>query len=247
MELPEGSGEKEVHVFCSVNYNGLLRFPRACMKRVEAEEKNSPQSAAAAAAATATNTPSPEVPAASDGEQQQQQQQQEGQGQQQDAAAGDATGAAASPPLVAPAKVKVTELSVQPVAFAGRLSAETLRVYRELELQMDNEDRLYREKQERLNELETTIYSLREGLGASLGSFATEGEKEALLRLLEELENWVYDHQDDPQLPKSAVVAKLDALKGAAAPVQHRQQQQQLRTAAAEKLAATIRVSCYKP
>lgn len=211
VELPAGCGPREVHVFCAVNYNGLIRFPRACMKSLE----------------TANAAPPATEPLAA--EQQQ---------PEKDAGAAQETSETSPPP-----KARATELQVRPLLYAGRLTEDLLRLYRESELQMDNEDRLHREKQERLNELETLIYSIRDGLGGSLGLYASEPEKAALGKLLEELENWVYDHQGDPDLTKSAIIAKLDSLKSLASPVQYRQRQKELRHAAAERLLTTIKQS----
>ena len=196
------------------------------MKSLEAEEGGA---AALSAQTAAPDTPSQEQPAATDGDQQ--------------STEGTAPGAdSASPP---PAKSKVTELTVEPIVYPGRLTERELRMYRELELQMANEDRLHREKQERMNELETAVYAVRDGLGSTLAPYASDEEKATLGKLLEELENWVYDHQDDPQLTKSAIVAKLDSLKQVASPVQRRQQQRELRQAAAEKLRDTIKVGAF--
>ncbi|CDJ69913.1 LOW QUALITY PROTEIN: heat shock protein, putative [Eimeria necatrix] len=105
---------------------------------------------------------------------------------------------------------------------------------------MINEDRLHREKQEKLNELETAVYVHRDGLAGPLSLFASENEKQKLIKVLEEVENWVYEHQQDPQLTKAAIAAQLQQLAAAAQPLQHRQQQQQRRLAAADKLRATI-------
>lgn len=229
MELPAGCGQREVHVFCSVNYNGLIRFPRACMKIVETDE-------AAAAAAAAPSKVSPAAPygAAADGEQQQQQEQQ---------VDGDqGLEAESSPTTSASTKIKITELPIHRVLYPGRPSERELGMYRESELQMDNEDRMHREKQERLNELETIVYAVRDGLGGPLGPFAAEAEKEALSRLLGELEDWVYEHQNDPDVSKRVIISKIDSLKQLAAPVQHRQQQRELRQIAAEKMRNVIQV-----
>lgn len=220
MELPAGCAPQEVHVFCSVNYNGLIRFPRACMKSIEAEDAT-----ASPPAAQATQG----VAAAGD-------EQSHTEGQES---------AGARSPAPSPPKVKVTELRVLPLLYPGRLTEDDLRAYREMELQMDNEDRLYREKQDRLNELETLVYAIRDGLADSLGPYASDAEKTTLGKLLEELENWVYDHQDDPEITKSAILAKIDSLKQVSSPIQHRQQQRELRQVAAEKLRATIQVCIY--
>lgn len=222
VELPAGCGPREVHVFCAVNYNGLIRFPRACMKSIEGEDGAS-ISPPATPAAPATGD------AAATGEEQNHT---EGEGE-----------LGSGSPTPAPPKVKVTELRVLPLLYPGRLTDADLRSYREMELQMDNEDRLHREKQERMNELETLVYSIRDGLSGSLAPYASDAEKTTLGKLLEELENWVYDHQDDPELTKSAIVAKIDSLKQVSSPVQHRQQQKELRQIAVEKLRATIQDS----
>ncbi|CDJ41702.1 heat shock protein, putative [Eimeria tenella] len=125
-------------------------------------------------------------------------------------------------------------------ADLGRLTEKEVLEFREMELEMINEDRVHREKQEKLNELETAVYVLRDGLAGPLSNFASPNEKQNLNKVLEEVESWVYEHQQDPQLTKTAIAQQLQQLAALAAPVQHRQQQQQRRQAAAEKLRATI-------
>ncbi|KAL8274732.1 hypothetical protein Esti_001337 [Eimeria stiedai] len=218
VELPAGCGPREVHVFCAVNYNGLIRFPRACMKSLE----TTTDAAGAAAAAAGGAEAAPAAAAAADPQQDPQQQQQE-------AVEGEKS-----------SKAKPVELHVEPLLYAGRLSEQERRFCREWELQMINEDRLHREKQDRMNELETSVYATRDGLSGPLSEFACEGEKATLSKLLEELEAWVYDHQGDPEITKSAIVAKIDALKQVASPIQYRQQQKQLRCTAAEQLRKAI-------
>ncbi|KAL8445749.1 hypothetical protein Emag_005023 [Eimeria magna] len=228
IELPAGCGPREVHVFCAVNYNGLIRFPRACMKTLETTTD------AAAAAGGADAAASAAAAAAADSQQDPQQQQQ----QQPDGVEGDKSVNAAME--AKPFKAKPVELRVEPLLYAGRLSEQEKRFCREWELQMINEDRLHREKQDRMNELETSVYATRDGLSGALSHFASETEKATLSKLLEELEAWVYDHQGDPDVSKSAIVAKIDALNKISFPIHYRQQQRELRQSAADQFRKTI-------
>ncbi|KAL8447532.1 hypothetical protein Emed_004320 [Eimeria media] len=219
VELPPGCGPREVHVFCAVNYNGLIRFPRACMKDLETATDAAAAAEAAASAAAAAADP------------QQQQQQQDGvEGEKSMNAAPEPTTGKATP----------IELHVEPLSYYGRLSEQEKRLCREWELQMINEDRLHREKQDRMNELETSVYATRDGLSGPLSPFASEAEKATLSKLLEELEAWVYDHQGDPDVSKSAIVAKIEALNKVSSPIHYRQRQRELRQSAAEQLRKTI-------
>ncbi|OEH80164.1 heat shock protein [Cyclospora cayetanensis] len=220
VELPEGCGPREVHVFCSLNYNGLVRFPRACMKSLEADVADASAEQGDSAAGAAAGGESSEV-------------------EQQPPLADPAAGSPQAPP---PAKT-VTEVPVHRIPCASRLTEKELQTYRELELQMENEDRRFKEIQARLNELETEVYAVRDDLGGPLSVFASSEEKAALLKLLEDLEMWVGDHQDDPKLTKSAIGENDQALKKLAGPVQYRRQQSELRQVAVNKLRATIQES----
>ncbi|CAK4032153.1 heat shock hsp88 [Lecanosticta acicola] len=94
--------------------------------------------------------------------------------------------------------------------------------FMEKEGQMVAEDKLVAETEDKKNELESEIYSLRGKLDEPYESngyaeFANEDEKAKIKAKCEELEDWLYEDGEDAS--KAQYVAKLDELRASAGPV----------------------------
>lgn len=229
------SSQVEVQVLCELDANGFLRFSKAF--RREALPPAAPsQQEAGAAAAEATPDSSPL--------QQQRETNLETEAKPSDAEEGDAA-QPANAQIPSPS-FRLTELSLTSFSPPGTYSAKDFLAFREAELAMDNEDRVFREKQERLNALEALVYRLRSELEEGTGvlfEFVQREEADALQRAVDAAENWVYDHQDDPALSKSAVCAEISKLEALAQKPEWRRKQREERTAAADALRQTVEVS----
>lgn len=94
--------------------------------------------------------------------------------------------------------------------FAPVLSPEQREKLLELESKMASEDKLVADTEDRKNALEEYIYDIRDKLEGPLAPFASEEEKEKLLNLAMETEEWLYGDGDDAT--KGQYVAKYDEL-----------------------------------
>jgi len=124
----------------------------------------------------------------------------------------------------APEPRKVTRLIELPVASAGHaLSAEALHALLEAEGQMAAADRLECERINAKNAVEEYVYELRAKLGEELAEYVTEEQREALMRLLTETEDWLYEEGEDCQ--KQVYVDKLNSLLAEGAPIATRRKE----------------------
>ncbi|KKK20585.1 heat shock protein, partial [Aspergillus rambellii] len=87
----------------------------------------------------------------------------------------------------------------------------------ERENSMYMEDKLIAETDEKKNELESTIYELRDKLDGIYSEFASEEEKDKLRAKLTDTEDWLYEEGEDTT--KSVYVAKLDDIRFVAGPI----------------------------
>ncbi|KAI9045027.1 Hsp70 chaperone Hsp88 [Aspergillus affinis] len=87
----------------------------------------------------------------------------------------------------------------------------------ERENSMYMEDKLIAETDEKKNELEASIYELRDKLDGVYSEFASEEEKDKLRSKLTDLEDWLYEEGEDTT--KSVYVAKLDEIRFIAGPI----------------------------
>jgi heat shock 70kDa protein 4 len=106
----------------------------------------------------------------------------------------------------------------------------------ELEVAMENADRIVRETADMRNELESYIYDMRDKISSDsyLGLYGTDAEKAAFTAKNEETENWLYEDGFDAK--KSAFADKLAELKKLGDPIEKRQSEAQGRAAAVAKL-----------
>ncbi|KAJ0425921.1 heat shock protein 70 family [Aspergillus carlsbadensis] len=95
----------------------------------------------------------------------------------------------------------------------------------ERENSMYMEDKLVAETDEKKNELEGSIYELRDKIDGIYAEFASDEEKDKLRSKLTDLEDWLYD--DGYDTTKSVYVAKLDEIRFVAGPIIQRYRDKQ--------------------
>ncbi|KJX93492.1 heat shock protein hsp88 [Zymoseptoria brevis] len=121
--------------------------------------------------------------------------------------------------------------------------------FMEKEGQMIAEDKLVAETEDKKNELESEIYSMRGKIDESYESngysdFASDEEKQKIRDKCEQLEDWLYDEGEDAS--KGQYIAKMDELRAAAGPIvqrfnDRRQEEEDARRAKEEEAAAKRR------
>mmetsp|Transcript_13354 Transcript_13354/g.42715 ORF Transcript_13354/g.42715 Transcript_13354/m.42715 type:complete len:244 (-) Transcript_13354:290-1021(-) len=107
------------------------------------------------------------------------------------------------------------------------MSAQELMEAQEEEGKMAIEDKRIKEKADAMNQLEETIYSMRDKLSTSLSAFSTEDEKSPLMALLTSLEDWLYE--DGMDVEKSVYDAKYAEIMGKCGPIEARAREADLR------------------
>ncbi|KAL3467623.1 heat shock protein Hsp88 [Aspergillus heterothallicus] len=95
----------------------------------------------------------------------------------------------------------------------------------ERENNMYMEDKLIAETDEKKNELEGTIYEMRDKIDGVYAEFASDEEKDKLRSKLTDLEDWLYE--DGYDAIKSVYVAKLDEIRFVAGPIIQRYREKQ--------------------
>ncbi|WVO16874.1 hypothetical protein L204_104560 [Cryptococcus depauperatus] len=105
----------------------------------------------------------------------------------------------------------------------------------EQEGKMHAEDKLVMETEDRKNALEEYVYDTRSKLDDRYASYVQPAEKEALLKSLQEAEEWLYTEEGE-DATKSAYVKKLDALKVMGDPIVLRWKESEERPRAAAAL-----------
>ncbi|KEP60066.1 UNVERIFIED_CONTAM: DnaK family protein [Hammondia hammondi] len=204
VSLPPAAEPQEIQIFVHLNFFGLLRFARVCVKQRREEEKS---------------VEAPEV--AQSGE--------------------ETAGAETAPEVRKVVRVVKVDVPYQVQEAPGRPTTLQLRDFREDELNMDNEDRLTREKMDRLNELESYLYALRDDISGKMRDFATPEERADIEALLETSQQWVDDAlMDISTVAKSAVVAKLEELQAVGGKVARRFEEYSGRQEAQQLLHAAV-------
>ncbi|WVO24423.1 uncharacterized protein IAS62_005791 [Cryptococcus decagattii] len=105
----------------------------------------------------------------------------------------------------------------------------------EKEGKMHAEDKLVMETEDRKNALEEYVYDTRGKLDDRYALYVQASEKEALLKGLQEAEDWLYSEEGE-DASKSAYVQKLDALKAMGDPIVLRWKESEERPKAAAAL-----------
>ncbi|OXV07956.1 hypothetical protein Egran_04283 [Elaphomyces granulatus] len=102
---------------------------------------------------------------------------------------------------------------------SGTTSLEpvTKETWTEKENAMTMEDKLVADTDEKKNELESSIYELRDKVETTYSDFASDEEREKLTTKLSEIEDWLYEDGEDTT--KAAYVAKMDEIRFIAGPI----------------------------
>ncbi|KAJ5806444.1 Heat shock protein hsp88 [Penicillium pulvis] len=103
------------------------------------------------------------------------------------------------------------------VSGVGGIDQTAKEALQERENAMYMEDKLVAETDEKKNELEASIYELRDKIDGVYAEFASEEEKEKLKAKLMATEDWLYEEGDDTT--KSVYVAKMDDIRFIAGPI----------------------------
>ena len=103
------------------------------------------------------------------------------------------------------------------VSGVGGIDQTVKEALQERENAMYMEDKLVAETDEKKNELEASIYELRDKIDGVYAEFASEDEKEKLKSKLMATEDWLYEEGDDTT--KSVYVAKMDDIRFIAGPI----------------------------
>lgn len=93
----------------------------------------------------------------------------------------------------------------------------TKETWTERENSMYMEDKLVAETDEKKNELEASIYELRDKIDGVYSEFANEEEKDKLRAKLTDTEDWLYEEGEDTT--KSVYVAKMEEIRFIAGPI----------------------------
>ncbi|KAL6234438.1 hypothetical protein BDW75DRAFT_212197 [Aspergillus navahoensis] len=135
---------------------------------------------------------------------------------------GDAmeTDAAEQPKKTRKVKKQVRKGDLPISAGTAQLEQSLKDAWQERENSMYMEDKLVAETDEKKNELEGTIYELRDKIDGVYAEFASEEEKDKLRSKLTDLEDWLYEDGEDAT--KSVYVAKLDEIRFVAGPIVQR-------------------------
>ncbi|EME86403.1 uncharacterized protein MYCFIDRAFT_60889 [Pseudocercospora fijiensis CIRAD86] len=136
-------------------------------------------------------------------------------------------------------------------AGTASLDQSTKDLFMEKEGQMIAEDKLVAETEDKKNELESEIYSMRAKIDEPYSSngyadFANDDEKQKVRDKCEQLEDWLYDEGDDAT--KAQYVAKIEELRASAGPIiqrfnDKRQEEEEARRAKEEEAAAKRRAA----
>mmetsp|Transcript_62527 Transcript_62527/g.129902 ORF Transcript_62527/g.129902 Transcript_62527/m.129902 type:complete len:847 (+) Transcript_62527:111-2651(+) len=219
-------GPAKVKVKVKLDMNGIL-----CVDSAQAVEEVEEEEPAEKKEEAKEDTPMPDAPAADDAPPA------EPEGQP----AGEAAEKKDEEKPAEPKKKKLkkTELAVSqaPKHCLGPATVETLK---NLEFEMAVQDKQIRELQDRKNELESYIYTMRDRVGGgNLEAYFDEATKTSFLAQLEEMENWLYEDEAE-SANKSMFVGKLQQLKDVGGPAEERYREDELRPLAVEEVQKTV-------
>ncbi|XAR53786.1 hypothetical protein NMG60_11022468 [Bertholletia excelsa] len=116
----------------------------------------------------------------------------------------------------------------------GGMTKDELSQAQEKELQMAQQDIKVELAKDKKNTLEAYVYETRSKLLDSYRSFATEAEKEALSRNLQQTEEWLYEDGNDES--ENAYTDKLEDLKKLLDPIENRYKDEEARAQAMKGL-----------
>ncbi|KAJ3782733.1 heat shock protein 70 family [Lentinula aff. detonsa] len=146
-------------------------------------------------------------------------------------------GEATAPPP--PKKKKVIKHEIKFVAGYTALDRSVVDTLKEQENSMWENDKLVKDTEDRKNALEEYIYDTRSKLDDRYAPFVQQPEKEALLALLAEQEDWLYTEEGE-DATKSTYVSRLDACKALGDPIYNRWRESEDRQRSIASLRETL-------
>jgi heat shock protein 4 len=159
--------------------------------------------------------------------------------QPEPANAGEATEGAAAAAPQKKKKIKKHDLTLTPTGLS-RLSSSTLEKFKAAEFEMAAQDRHIKELQEKKNDLEAYIYSMRDRVnGGDLSEYIADSDKATLNGLMEAMENWLYSDEAE-HANKSLFVSKLEELRKYGGPAEERFREADERPGAVSELQSAI-------
>ncbi|BES99041.1 MreB/Mbl protein [Nesidiocoris tenuis] len=138
-------------------------------------------------------------------------------------------------------KKQVTKTLDLPIeAYTHGYSQKVLNDYHEQECKMVANDKQEKERADARNALEEYVYDVRGRLGEEedLGAFIVAADKEKFVKVLDDMENWLYEEGED--CSRHVYVEKLNELKAVGEPIKARKMECECRNAALEELAHRI-------
>jgi heat shock protein 4 len=121
----------------------------------------------------------------------------------------------------------------------SKLSSETLEKFKSIEFEMAAQDRHIKELQEKKNDLEAYIYSMRDRVNGDLSDYILDSDKTTFSKLMDDMENWLYSDEAETA-NKSMFVSKLDELRKYGGPAEERFREAEERPSAIGELEAAI-------
>lgn len=136
-------------------------------------------------------------------------------------------------------KVKKHDLTLTATGLSCLLPG-TLEKFKAAEYEMAAQDKHIKELQEKKNDLEAYIYSMRDRVnGGDLSEYIVDSDKTTFSSLMDTLENWLYSDEAE-NANKTTFVSKLDELKKYGAPAEERFREAEERPLAISELEAAI-------
>ena len=148
-------------------------------------------------------------------------------------------GEPAEPAVVKKKKVKKHDLTLTATGLSC-LPPGTLDKFKTVEYEMAAQDKHIKELQEKKNDLEAYIYSMRDRVnGGDLSEYIVDSEKASFSNLMDSMENWLYSDEAE-HANKSAFVSKLEELQKYGGPAEERYREAEERPLAISELEAAI-------
>jgi len=140
----------------------------------------------------------------------------------------------------APKKKKIVKKHEIPFSTAtSSLDPAVIEKLKEQEANMHAVDKYVMDTEDRKNALEEYVYDMRGKLDDRYTAYVQPAEREKLLKMLQEAEDWLYSEEGE-DATKSAYVEKLDALKAVGDPIVARFHEAEERPKAMAQLRATL-------
>ncbi|KAJ5832640.1 hypothetical protein N7474_000951 [Penicillium riverlandense] len=141
----------------------------------------------------------------------------EGEKKDGDAMDTDAANGEEQPKKTRKVKKQVRKGDLPIVSGTAGIDQATKESLTERENAMYMEDKLVAETDEKKNELESSIYELRDKIDGVYSEFASDEEKDKLRAKLTDVEDWLYEEGEDTT--KSVYVSKMDEIRFISGPI----------------------------